>query len=228
MMNFAKGELILIDKPLNWTSFDIVKKIRKTITIKCDQRGIKVGHAGTLDPLATGLMIICTGKLTKKILEYQELPKEYIATLILGATTPSFDLETEIDEYYSVEHVNKSLVNKTIKEFTGALNQIPPDFSAKFINGTRAYKYARKGEKISLKPSKIFIDRIEIIKFDLPVLEIKVVCSKGTYIRSLVRDIGKSLKCGAHLIKLVRTAIGEFRLDQAVSIEDFERKLNFL
>jgi len=228
MMDYIKGELILINKPLNWTSFDVVKKIRRTITIKYKQAGIKVGHAGTLDPLATGLMIICTGKLTKKILEYQEYHKEYIATLKLGATTPSFDLETEIDKYYSVDHVNESLINKIIKEYIGELYQIPPDFSAKFINGIRAYKYARKGKKINLKPSRIFIDKIEILKFNLPVIEIKVICSKGTYIRSLVRDIGNSLNCGAHLIKLVRTAIGDFRLNEAMSIEDFERQLKFL
>jgi tRNA pseudouridine55 synthase len=228
MMDFIKGELILINKPLNWTSFDVVKKIRTTIAIKYKQSGIKVGHAGTLDPLATGLMIICTGKLTKKILEYQEYHKEYIATLKLGATTPSFDLETEVDKYYSIDHVNELLINKTLKKYTGELYQIPPDFSAKFINGIRAYKYARKGKKISLKPSRIFIDKIEILKFDLPVLEIKVKCSKGTYIRSLVRDMGNSLKCGAHLIKLVRTAIGDFRLNEAISIEDFERQLEFM
>jgi tRNA pseudouridine55 synthase len=227
-MDFIKGELILINKPLNWTSFDVVKKIRRAITIKYKKSGIKVGHAGTLDPLATGLMIICTGKLTKKILEYQEYHKEYIATLKLGATTPSFDLETDIDKYYSVDHVNESLINKTIKEYTGGLYQIPPDFSAKFIKGIRAYKYARKGKKINLKPSRIFIDKIEILKFDLPVLEIKVQCSKGTYIRSLVRDIGNSLNCGAHLIKLIRTSIGDFNLNEAISIEDFERQLNFL
>jgi tRNA pseudouridine55 synthase len=227
-MDFIKGELILIDKPLNWTSFDVVKKIRRTIAIKYKKPGIKVGHTGTLDPLATGLMIICTGKLTKKILEYQEYYKEYIATLKLGATTPSFDLETKIDKYYPYDHVNETLINKTLEKFKGEIYQIPPDFSAKFINGIRAYKYARKGEKIKLKPNRIFIDKIEILNFNLPVLEIKVVCSKGTYIRSLVRDIGNSMNCGAHLIKLVRTAVGDFSLNEATSIEDFERQLNFL
>lgn len=227
-MDFIKGELILIDKPLNWTSFDVVKKIRRNIIIKLKQTGIKVGHAGTLDPLATGLMIICTGKLTKEISKYQEYYKEYIATLKLGATTPSFDLETDIDKIYPVNHINEGLINKTLKEYTGELYQIPPSFSAKFINGIRAYKYARSGKEINLKPSRIFIKEINILKFELPILEIKVICSKGTYVRSLVRDIGNSLNSGAHLIKLIRTAIGKYKLDEAISIEDFERQLNFL
>ena len=227
-MDFIKGEVILIDKPLNWTSFDVVKKIRRNIIIKLKQTGIKVGHAGTLDPLATGLMIICTGKLTKEISKYQEYHKEYIATLKLGATTPSFDLETGIDKSYPVDHINEVLIKKTLKEYTGELCQIPPRFSAKFINGIRAYKYARSGKEINLKPSRIFINEINILKFELPILEIKVICSKGTYIRSLVRDIGKSLDSGAHLIKLVRTAIGKYKLDEAISIEDFERQLKFL
>lgn len=227
-MDFIKGELILIDKPLNWTSFDVVKKIRRNIIIKLKQTGIKVGHAGTLDPLATGLMIICTGKLTKEISKYQEYHKEYIATLKLGATTPSFDLETDIDKIYPVNHINEGLINKTLKEYTGELYQIPPSFSAKFINGIRAYKYARSGKEINLKPSRIFIKEINILKFELPILKIKVICSKGTYIRSLVRDIGNSLNSGAHLIKLIRTAIGKYNLDEAISVEDFERQLKFL
>ena len=227
-MDFIKGELILIDKPLNWTSFDVVKKIRRNIIIKLNQTGIKVGHAGTLDPLATGLMIICTGKLTKEISKYQEYHKEYIATLKLGATTPSFDLETDIDKIYPVNHINEGLINKTLKEYTGELYQIPPSFSAKFINGIRAYKYARSGKEINLKPSRIFIKEINILKFELPILKIKVICSKGTYIRSLVRDIGNSLNSGAHLIELIRTAIGKYKLDDAISIEDFENQLKFL
>ena len=227
-MDFIKGELILIDKPLNWTSFDVVKKIRRNIIIKLNQTGIKVGHAGTLDPLATGLMIICTGKLTKEISKYQEYHKEYIATLKLGATTPSFDLETDIDKTYPVNHINEGLINKTLKEYTGELYQIPPSFSAKFINGIRAYKYARSGKEINLKPSRIFIKEINILKFELPILKIKVICSKGTYIRSLVRDIGNSLNSGAHLIELIRTAIGKYKLDEAISIKDFENQLKFL
>lgn len=227
-MDFIKGELILIDKPLNWTSFDVVKKIRRNIIIKLKRTGIKVGHAGTLDPLATGLMIICTGKLTKEISKYQEYPKEYIATLKLGATTPSFDLETKINKRYPFDHINESLIKKTLKEYIGELYQIPPNYSAKFINGIRAYKYARSGKEINLKPNRICIKEINILKFELPVLEIKVICSKGTYIRSLVRDIGNSLESGAHLIKLVRTAIGKYKLEQAISIEDFERQLKFL
>ena len=227
-MDFINGEIILIDKPLNWTSFDVVKKIRRNIIIKLKRTGIKVGHAGTLDPLATGLMIICTGKLTKEISKYQEYPKEYIATLKLGATTPSFDLETEINKRYPVDHINEDLIKKTLEDYTGELYQIPPSYSAKFINGIRAYKYARSGKEITLKPNRIYIKKIKILKFELPILEIKVLCSKGTYIRSLVRDIGNSLKSGAHLIKLVRTAIGKYSLDEAISIEDFERQLKFL
>lgn len=228
MTDFIKGEIVLINKPLYWTSFDVVKKIRKALEIKYKQPRIKVGHAGTLDPLATGLMIICTGKLTKEISKYQEYQKEYLATMKLGATTPSFDLETEIDRNYSFSHINKNLVSTTLKEFAGAQYQVPPSFSAKFVDGIRAYKYARNGEKINLSPNKIFIKEISIVKFRLPLLEIKVTCSKGTYIRSLVRDIGSSLNSGAHLIKLVRTAIGDYKLSEAMSIDAFEKQLNFL
>lgn len=227
-MDFIKGEIILINKPLYWTSFDVVKKIRKALEAKYNQPRIKVGHAGTLDPLATGLMIICTGKMTKEILKYQEYHKEYIATMKLGATTPSFDLETEIDKNYSFSHIDKKMIDTTLIEFIGEQFQVPPSFSAKFVDGIRAYKYARNGEKINLNPNKIFIKEINTVKFELPVLEIKVICSKGTYIRSLVRDIGRSLNSGAHLIKLVRTAIGDYKLSKALSVSAFEKQLNFL
>ena len=228
MMDFIKGEIILISKPLYWTSFDVVKRVRKALEIKYNQPRIKVGHAGTLDPLATGLMIICTGKMTKEISKFQEYLKEYIATMKLGATTPSFDLETEIDKNYAYSHINRNLISTTLKEYTGEQYQVPPSFSAKFVDGIRAYKYARNGEKINLRPNKILIKEINIVKFELPLLEIKVTCSKGTYIRSLVRDIGSSLKSGAHLIKLVRTAIGNYNLSEAMSIDDFEKQLKFL
>ncbi len=228
MTDFIKGELILINKPLYWTSFDVVKKIRKALENKYKKPRFKVGHAGTLDPLATGLMIICTGKLTKEISKYQEYHKEYLATMKLGATTPSFDLETEIDKKYPVSHINKELINATLEKFTGDQYQVPPSFSAKFVDGIRAYKYARNGKNINLSPNKIFIKEINAVDFKLPLLEIKVICSKGTYIRSLVRDIGTSLNSGAHLVKLVRTAIGDYTLSQAISVNDFEKQLKFL
>jgi tRNA pseudouridine55 synthase len=228
MTDYIKGELILINKPLYWTSFDVVKKIRKALEKKYKKPRFKVGHAGTLDPLATGLMIICTGKLTKEISKYQEYHKEYFATMKLGATTPSFDLETEIDKNYPVLHINKELINATLEKFTGTQYQVPPSFSAKFIDGIRAYKYARNGKNINLSPNQIFIKKINAVDFKLPLLQIKVICSKGTYIRSLVRDIGKSLNSGAHLVKLVRTAIGNYRLNRAISVDDFEKHLKFL
>jgi tRNA pseudouridine55 synthase len=228
MTDYIKGELILINKPLYWTSFDVVKKIRKALENKYKKPRLKVGHAGTLDPLATGLMIVCTGKMTKEISKYQEYHKEYFATMKLGATTPSFDLETEIDKNYPFLHISKKLINATLEKFTGAQDQVPPSFSAKFIDGIRAYKYARNGKNINLSPIKIFIKEINAVNFKLPLLEIKVICSKGTYIRSLVRDIGKSLNSGAHLVKLVRTAIGDYKLSQAISVDDFEKHLKFL
>ena len=221
-MDFIKGELILINKPLYWTSFDVVKKIRNTIEIKYNRKRIKVGHAGTLDPLATGLLIICTGSLTKDILKYQAYDKEYVATIKFGATTPSFDLETEIDKKYDVHHINEDLINEVLKEFTGEIYQNPPSYSAKFLNGVRAYNYARNGKKISLRPSKIYIKEFNILNFNSPELKFKVICSKGTYIRALARDIGFKLNSGAHLTGLVRTAIGHYKLDDALLIEDFE------
>ncbi len=224
-MDFIKGELILINKPLLWTSFDVVKKIRKIIEATYKYKRIKVGHAGTLDPLATGLIIICTGGLTKEILKYQSYDKEYVATIRLGATTPSFDLETEIDKEYDVKHITEDLIAEALKEFTGEIYQNPPAYSAKFLNGVRAYNYARNGKKIKLEPNKIHIKEVNIISFKSPELKIKVICSKGTYIRALARDIGFKLNSGAHLTELVRTAIGSYRVNDALSIEDFERQL---
>jgi tRNA pseudouridine55 synthase len=224
----VNGKVLLFNKPLYWTSFDLVKKIKSILRQRLDLKKLKIGHAGTLDPLATGLMILCTGKETRNIENYQVQPKEYIARIKLGATTPSFDLETDIDARYPVEHLQKSDVENVLRGFTGAQLQVPPDFSARFVNGTRAYKLARKGETLDLPPKEISIHAISLLTCDLPNIEIRVTCSKGTYIRSLARDIGLRLGSGAHLTGLVRTAIGEFLLQDALSLEEFERNLVFL
>lgn len=228
IFDFINGEIILIDKPYRWTSFDVVKKIRKLISYKYEIKKIKVGHAGTLDPLATGLIIVCTGKMTKKISVLQSLHKEYVATIKLGETTPSFDLETEKDRTYETSHITRELVENTLSQFTGVVEQIPPIYSAKLINGKRAYEYARKGDKSKIPdPSKVEIYSISTIKFDLPELELHIKCGKGTYIRSLARDIGEALQSGGHLTALRRTAIGHYCIDDALSIEEFEKKITF-
>ncbi|RXQ89020.1 tRNA pseudouridine(55) synthase TruB [Ancylomarina salipaludis] len=219
--DFQSGAFILLNKPYEWTSFDLVNKAKFKIKHKYNLKKIKVGHAGTLDPLATGLMIVCTGKYTKRIDSYQAQVKEYIATLKLGATTPSFDLETEIDATYPTEHITQELVDKTLKGFIGEIRQRPPAYSAIKIDGKRAYEYARKGQEVEIKEKILVIDEIEVLSFVDDVLKIRVVCSKGTYIRALARDIGQSLKSGAHLIALERTRIGEYRKDQALEIEEF-------
>jgi tRNA pseudouridine55 synthase len=226
--DFQKGALILINKPLNWTSFDLVNKIKFKIKHKFRYKKIKVGHAGTLDPLATGLMIICTGKYTKQIESYQAQVKEYIATIKLGATTPSFDLETEIDQQYPTQHITRELVNDCLKSFLGEIRQRPPDFSAIKINGQRAYELARKGLEVQIKEKILVIDEIEVLRFEGDVLKIRVVCSKGTYIRALARDIGRALKSGAHLISLERTRIGEYSTENAIQIEDFVKRIENL
>jgi tRNA pseudouridine55 synthase len=223
--DFEAGQVILINKPFEWTSFDVVKKLRSII---CRSKGIKklkVGHAGTLDPLATGLMIICTGKATKQISGFFELDKEYIAEFKIGETTPSFDLETEIDKTYEIAHINEDYINKSLEQFKGYIDQVPPDFSATWINGKRAYDLARNGKKIDLKPKKIFIKEINLLFYEPPVLGLKINCSKGTYIRSLARDLGYNMKSGAHLTKLCRTRIGEFHLNNAYSIDNFQEKI---
>jgi tRNA pseudouridine55 synthase len=225
-MDFKAGEIILIDKPLEWTSFDIVNKIRYTIKHAFDYKKIKVGHAGTLDPLATGLLIVCTGKLTKKIETYQAQHKEYITTLKLGATTPSFDREMEEDKQYEYKHITKELFEETILDFIGDIEQIPPMFSAKKVNGQKAYIAARKGDNINLKPNKITITNITIEDFNLPYVKIKINCSKGTYIRALARDIGERLNSGAYLHDLRRTKIGDFNVTNAIDIKEFERNIN--
>lgn len=225
-MNFIEGEVLLFNKPKSWTSFDVVKKVRYKLKYKHNIKKIKVGHAGTLDPLADGLMIVCTGKATKKIEELQGHNKEYIATIEIGKTTPSYDLETEFDKEFNTDHVNEEIVKVVLQSFIGEQQQVPPIFSAKKINGKRAYEMARKGEEVKMRPNIIHISKIELLEFNNPVIRILVTCSKGTYIRSLARDIGEKLNCGAYLKGLTRTAIGPFKLSHAEDIEQFEQKEN--
>ena len=220
-MNFKEGEVLYFDKPLRWTSFAVVNKIRYHISRKLGVKKIKVGHAGTLDPLATGVMIICTGKATKRIEEFQYHTKEYIATLQLGATTPSYDLEKEIDATYPTEHITREMVEEVLQQFKGTIEQIPPAFSACKVDGKRAYDLARKGDEVELKPKTLVIDEIELLECNLPEIKIRVVCSKGTYIRALARDIGEALQSGAHLTGLIRTRGGEVRLEDCMQVEDF-------
>ena len=220
-MNFKEGEILYFDKPLRWTSFAVVNKIRYHISRKLGVKKIKVGHAGTLDPLATGVMIICTGKATKRIEEFQYHTKEYIATLQLGATTPSYDLEKEIDATYPTEHITRKMVEEVLQQFKGTIEQIPPAFSACKVDGKRAYDLARKGDEVELKPKTLVIDEIELLECNLPEIKIRVVCSKGTYIRALARDIGEALQSGAHLTGLIRTRVGEVRLEDCMQVEDF-------
>lgn len=219
-MDFTEGEILYVDKPLRWTSFNVVNrirwKIRKTLKIK----KIKVGHAGTLDPLATGVMIICTGKSTKLIESFQDQTKEYIATIELGATTPCFDKEMPVDANYPIEHITPELINEVIPQFVGEIWQTPPVYSAKKVDGKRAYDYAREGEEIELKPKLLVIDEIEVLDFALPLLKLRVVCSKGTYIRALARDIGSALGSGAHLAALQRTRIGDVRIEDCMAIDE--------
>lgn len=225
-MDFKEGEILYINKPYKWTSFAVVNKLRYHISKKIGVKKIKVGHAGTLDPLATGVMIICTGKATKRIEEFQYQTKEYIATLCLGATTPSFDLETEIDAYFPYEHISEEQTKQVLQTFIGAIEQVPPAFSACKIDGKRAYDLARKGKEVNLKAKTLVIDEIELLQFAPPLLKIRVVCSKGTYIRALARDIGIALKSGAHLTALERTRIGNIRLSDCLSADNFEVWLN--
>jgi tRNA pseudouridine55 synthase len=220
-MNFQEGEVLLFDKPLYWTSFDLVNKIRIMIRANLGIKKIKVGHAGTLDPLASGLMIICTGKATKRIGEFRDLDKEYISAIHLGETTPSFDLETEVDNRYSTAHINKELVVKVLNGFLGEQSQIPPIYSAKYVDGKRAYEFARKGVGKKLEPVKVCFKEIELIDFNMPEVKIRLLCSKGTYIRSFARDLGEALGSGAYLSSLQRSAIGPFRLNQASDLESF-------
>ena len=224
--DFLNGKVLIIDKPLNWTSFQVVNKIRWAIRKKFNLKKIKVGHAGTLDPLATGLLIVCTGKMTKSINEYQAENKEYTGTITLGATTPSFDLETEIDRSFPIAHVTEELIHATAESFKGLIKQKPPIYSAIKKDGIRLYELARKGEETDIKSREVHILDFEITKIELPVVHFKIVCSKGTYIRSIANDFGKALKSGGHLSSLRRTKSGAFDLSEAISPESFVEKLN--
>ena len=224
-MNFEEGEVLFFNKPLHWTSFDLVNKVRYGISKFLKIKKIRVGHAGTLDPLATGVMIVCTGKATKRIEEFQYQTKEYVATLRLGATTPSFDLETAIDRTYETEHITREQVEQILPQFVGSIEQIPPAFSACKVNGDRAYDLARKGREVELKPKLLVIDEIELLDFKPDELKIRVVCSKGTYIRALARDIGEALQSGAHLIALERTRIGNIVLNDCLTIEQWNQSI---
>ena len=218
--DFKAGTVLLVDKPQTWTSFDVVNKIRHSIKKRLGIKKIKVGHAGTLDPMATGLLIICTGKATKTIDSYQGMPKTYTGTIQLGATTPSYDAETPIDNHYPIEHITEEMIEEARQQFLGALEQIPPVFSAIKVDGQPLYKKARKGIEVKVDPRPVHIYTFEITKIALPEIEFRVECSKGTYIRSLAHDFGKALNSGAHLIGLRRTQIGKYQVDDAWTVED--------
>lgn len=224
-MDFIAGEVLYFNKPYEWTSFDLVNAFRYKLCRKLKVKKMKVGHAGTLDPLATGVMILCTGKATKRIEEFQYQSKEYIATLKLGETTPSFDLETEVDAVYPTEHITGEKLEEVLKTFVGTIQQVPPVFSAVKIAGKRAYEMARNGGEVELKSKTLVIDEIELLSCRMPVVKIRVVCSKGTYIRSLARDIGVALQSGACLTALERTRIGDITLDKCMSVEDIDEFL---
>ncbi len=221
-MDFIEGEILHIDKPLYWTSFRVVRVVRAKLCQKLNIKKLKVGHAGTLDPLATGVITICTGKKTKLIEELQKEVKEYEAHIRLGATSPSFDLETEIDAEYPTEHITKELVEEVLTGFTGTIEQVPPIYSAVKVEGKRAYEYARKNEEIELKPKILVINSIDLISYNLPDITIRVVCSKGTYIRALARDIGEALKSGAHLTGLTRVRVGDVTLSNCLKMEEID------
>ncbi|RAR50401.1 tRNA pseudouridine(55) synthase TruB [Flavobacterium lacus] len=221
-----EGQVILVDKPLTWSSFQAVNKLKYALKRELDlPKKFKIGHAGTLDPLATGLLIICTGKFTKRITEIQGQPKEYTGTFKLGATTPSYDLETEVDENFSINHINEKLIHQILPQFLGEIDQKPPVFSAIKKDGVRMYEHARAGVEMEMESRKTTIHEFEITRIDLPEIDFRVVCSKGTYIRSLANDFGKALESGAHLTVLRRTKIGEYSVENAVSPDDFESNL---
>ncbi len=228
MMDFKEGEILCFDKPLGWTSFKVVGHARYHLCRYLGVKKLKVGHAGTLDPLATGVVIVCTGKATRRIEELQAHTKEYVATLRLGATTPSYDLEHEIDAVYPTEHINRPMVEEVLQRFVGEIEQVPPAFSACMVNGTRAYDLARKGQEVELKPKKLVIDEIELLDCSLPDITIRVVCSKGTYIRALARDIGQALQSGAHLTALRRTRVGDVRVEDCLNPLQFKEWVNAL
>ncbi|MDO9261259.1 MAG: tRNA pseudouridine(55) synthase TruB [Flavobacteriaceae bacterium] len=219
--NITEGQVLLIDKPLHWTSFQVVNKMRFAIKKRFKLKKIKVGHAGTLDPLATGLLIICTGKYTKKIDDYQALFKEYTGTIKLGNTTPSYDLETDFNEQFTYDHISDELITKTTQQFIGEINQIPPTFSAIQKDGKRAYDMARKGQEMEMESRKVTVHQFEITRISLPEIDFSIQCSKGTYIRSIAHDFGKAMNSGSHLAALRRTKIGEFSVENALSLEQF-------
>lgn len=225
--DFLNGQILLIDKPLHWTSFQAVNKLKYLLinTIGLPKK-FKIGHAGTLDPLATGLLLVCTGKFTKRITELQGQAKEYIGTFYIGATTPSYDLETEIDEKYPTSHIDIKLIHETVNQFLGEINQKPPIYSAIKKDGVRLYEHARAGEKVEIASRKTTIHEFEITRIELPEIDFRVVCSKGTYIRSLAFDFGKALGSGAHLTVLRRTKIGDYHVNNAIDVNDFEGFLN--
>lgn len=220
-MDFITGEILCIDKPLEWTSFDVVKRLRGVILHRLHRKKFKVGHAGTLDPLATGVMVVVTGRATKLIESLQAGVKEYVATIKLGATTPSFDLETEVDATYPTEHITLETIKEVLSRFIGRIEQVPPAFSACKVDGKRAYKMARKGHEVELKPKVLVIDEIELLDFNHEemVLTLRIVCSKGTYIRAIARDLGEALGSGGHLIGLRRTRVGDVTIDKCLSVE---------
>lgn len=225
--DFLAGQILLIDKPYEWSSFQALNAVKWAIRKKFDlNKKFKIGHAGTLDPLATGLLIICTGKFTKKIPELQGLTKEYTGTITLGATTPSYDLETEIDKTYPVNHLNKAIIMDTLPKFMGEIEQVPPIFSALKKDGKRLYEFARAGKKVEIQARKVTIHAFEITRFSLPKVEFRVLCSKGTYIRSLAHDFGQALNSGAYLSALRRTKIGDFNVDNSVNPSVFKENLN--
>ena len=222
---FEEGQVLLFDKPLYWTSFDLVNKVRNILRSTLGLKKIKVGHAGTLDPLASGLMIICTGRATKKIDEFRDLDKEYIATFTAGATTPSFDLETETDFSYPADHKTEALVREKLNGFLGEQKQLPPIYSAKLIAGKRAYEFARQGIHKDLAPVTVWFREIELISFNSPEIKVRIVCSKGTYIRSFARDLGKALESGCYLSALERTSIGDYKVSDAYDPDKFRERV---
>lgn len=225
-MDFITGEILYIDKPLRWTSFDAVKRIRGVLLRRLGKKKFKVGHAGTLDPLATGVMIVCTGRATRRIEELQAGVKEYVAEITLGATTPSYDLETEINATYPTEHITPELVSETLSRFVGEISQVPPAYSACKVDGKRAYKMARKGQEVNLKAKTLVIDEIELLEYSQQKITVRIVCSKGTYIRALARDIGEALGTGAHLTALRRTRVGDVKIDDCLDIDRVTEVLN--
>ncbi|MUH34235.1 tRNA pseudouridine(55) synthase TruB [Zobellia amurskyensis] len=223
--DFLDGQILLVDKPLGWSSFQAVNKLKWVIRSKFKLKKFKIGHAGTLDPLATGLLIICTGKFTKRIPELQGQAKEYTGTITLGATTPSYDLETEVDQTYPTEHITEALLNKTLPQFIGDIEQRPPVFSALKKDGKRLYEYAREGKEVEIKTRSVNVSVFEIIEMTLPNVKFRIVCSKGTYIRSLAHDLGQALQSGGHLSELRRTKIGDYNVNKAIDPNVFAENL---